>query len=452
MSATEGGASGNRRTRTAPGGRGPFLARAAALLVISIYAAGVCARVWLGRLLPLRDENPIEGMVLFVGFSMFAVVGALLVAKRPENRVGWVMGAAALIVGVFPASESYAAYVMTTRGRPDALAVFGAWANGWYWILLLALVFIYLPLLFPDGRLLSRRWLPVAVLPAVGCAGAMVLGTLAETFRGQNVDYRIENPIGIEGLAHVEDLPVFVVFGVMFAVGAVGAVASVALRFRRSRGTERQQLKWFLYAAAPTLTIPMEKTLPEFVENLVFAWVLLGIPTAIGIAVLRYRLYDIDLVINRTLVYGSLTAALALVYLGGVVSLQYAFRALTGGESQLAVVASTLAIAALFVPLRYRVQGFVDRLFYRRKYDAAKTLQAFSAKLRDETDLDRLGGELVSVAKETVQPAHVSLWLREQGRSAQETEAQDGRARGGWRVAPNPSTSGQSTQARGGRP
>jgi hypothetical protein len=127
---------------------------------------------------------------------------------------------------------------------------------------------------------------------------------------------------------------------------------------------------------------------------------------------LRYRLYEIDLLINRTLVYGSLTAVLALVYVGGVVSLQYAFRALTGSESQLAVVASTLAIAALFVPLRRGVQGFVDRLFYRSRYDAAKTLESFSSKLRDETDLDRLGDELVSVVRETVQPEHASLWLR----------------------------------------
>ena len=409
---TVNGAAGNPK-------RSASLARLAALLVLVVYAAGLSVSAWLERRIGSQGESSMEDLVLFVGFGMFAVVGALLVAKRPDNTIGWIMGAAALIVGIFPASESYAAYVMTTRGRPDALAVFGAWANGWYWYLLLALVFCYLPLLFPDGRLLSRRWLPVAVLPAIAIVGAMVLGTLVETFRGQTFDYRIENPIGIEGLANVEELPVFIVFGGFYAIGAVGAIASLALRFRRSRGTERQQLKWFLFAAAPTLTILLELYLPEFILSLAFAWLLLGLPAAIGIAVLRYRLYNIDLVINRTLVYAALTATLVLVYLGSVVGLQYVFRALTGGDSTLAVVASTLLIAALFNPLRRGVQVFIDRRFYRRKYDAAKTLETFAVRLREETDLDRLGEDLVSVVRETVQPEHASLWMhgeREGGR------------------------------------
>ncbi len=393
-------------------GRSSLFGRAVASLVLIVYVAGVSATVWFERRLDLQDENPAEDMVLFVGFGMFAVVGALLVAKRPANLVGWIMSATALIVGVFPASESYAAYVMTTSGRPDALAVLGAWANAWYWYALLALVLIYLPLLFPDGRLPSRRWLPVAVLPGVGLAGIIVLGALAETLRGQNVDYRIDNPVGIEGLAHVEELPAFGVLGVLLALGSVGAVASVAVRFRRSRGVERQQLKWFLYAATPILTMPLVDYMPGIVSGLVFGLVLVGLPTAIGVAVLRYRLYNIDLVINRTLVYGSLTAVLALVYLGGVVILQRIFIGLTGQESQLAVVASTLVIAALFGPLRRRVQVFIDRRFYRRKYNAARTLETFSARLRNETDLDELNGDLVSVVRETLQPEHVSVWLR----------------------------------------
>jgi hypothetical protein len=384
----------------------------AALLVLLVYGAGLCVNAWLERRLDLRGENSLEDLVLFVGFSMFAVVGALLMAKRPDNLVGWILGTAAVIVGIFPASESYAAYVMTTRGRPDALAVFGAWANGWYWLVLLALVFIYLPLLFPDGRLISWRWLPVALLPAVAIAGVMVLASLAETFRGQDIDYRIDNPIGVEGLAHVEDLPVFVLFGGVYAVGAVGAFVSVAVRFRRSRGIERQQLKWFLYAAAPILTVPVADSLPGVVSGLVFAWLLFGLPAAIGIAVLRYRLYDIDLVINRTLVYGSLTATLVLVYLGSVVGLQRLLSPAVGEDNQLAVVASTLLIAALFGPLRRRVQGFIDRRFYRKKYDARKTLESFSAKLRGASDLDGLNDELLAVVGETVQPAHASLWLR----------------------------------------
>jgi hypothetical protein len=151
---------------------------------------------------------------------------------------------------------------------------------------------------------------------------------------------------------------------------------------------------------------------PEIISEMLELAAAVFIPVAIGMAIPRYRLYDIDLLINRTLVYGSLTAMLAALYFVGIVVLQGAFRALTGQESQLAVVASTLAIAALFVPLRRRVQGFVDRRFYRRKYDARKTLEAFNARLREETDLEALNSELVGVVRETMQPSHVSLWLR----------------------------------------
>lgn len=391
----------------------PLIARGVALLVLLIYVVGISANGWLERRLGLQSEHPAEDVVLFVGFSLFAAVGALLVAKRPDNPIGWIMSANALIVGIFPACESYAAYVMSTSGHPDTLAVVGAWANSWYWYLLLALTFIYLPLLFPDGRLPSRRWLPVAVVPAIGVAGIAILGALTETLRGQTFDYRIDNPIGIEGLGYVEDLQAFVVLGGgALAIGAVGSVLSVVVRFRRSRGTERQQLKWFLYAAAPIVALPAIDALPVIVSGLLSGWVLLGLPTAIGIAVLRYRLYEIDLVINRTLVYGSLTVMLGLFYVGSVLMLQLLFRVLTGQESQLAVVASTLVIAALFNPLRRRIQSFIDRRFYRSKYDAAKTLAAFSARLREETDLDALTGDLVGVVGETMQPTHVGLWLR----------------------------------------
>jgi len=383
-------------------------------LIVPLYVAGICTSYVLQRRAGLLDDNSVENAVLLVGFSAFAVVGALLVAKRPTNAIGWIMAAVALMLSIFLAGDAYAAYVMVTRGHPDALAVFSAWAGSWYWTLLIVLAVIYLPLLFPDGRLLSRRWLPLAVVPGIGTLGAVVLGALADTLPlNEAPGYEIDNPIGIEGLGYVEELPVFGVLTGLLFVGIVGAVASVVVRFRRSRGVERQQMKWFVYAAALLLTFPLEVLLPDIVENMLFGLTLIALPTAIGIAVLRYRLYDIDLVINRTLVYAPLTATLVLFYLGGVVSLQYVFRTLTGQGSQIAIVASTLAIAALFNPLRGRIQGFIDRRFYRHKYDAAKTLAAFSSKLRDETDLDALNAELVGVVRETMQPAHVSLWLRE---------------------------------------
>jgi hypothetical protein len=199
-------------------------------------------------------------------------------------------------------------------------------------------------------------------------------------------------------------------------------VVSLVVRSRRSQGQERQQMKWLTYAAATVLGMVLLTTLLE-AANLVFLsemaglatdLLIAGIPVGVGIAVLRYRLYDIDVVINRTLVYGSLTALLALVYLGGVTATQAIFRTLTGEQEQpqLAIVVSTLIIAALFTPLRRRIQAFIDRRFYRRKYDARKTLEAFSIKLRDETDLKALNNELVGVVRDTMQPAHVSVWLR----------------------------------------
>jgi hypothetical protein len=396
-----------------PTHRLPFaFARVAGWFIVGLYAAGVCANLWLEGRLGLLDENPLQGIVLLVGFGAFAVVGALVVAKRPANPVGWIMATVALMVALFPAGDSYAAYVMSTRGRPDALAVLGAWAQGWYWYLLISLVFVYLPLLFPDGRLPSRRWLPVAVVPGIGTLAIVVLGALSDTLTGQNVHYRIENPVGIEGLAPVEQLPVFGALGVLLGIGILGAIASVVVRFRRSRGEERQQMKWFLYPASFLWIFFVVDYLPAIAGNLFFAAVVIGQPTAIGIAVLRYRLYEIDIIVNRTLVYGSLTAALVGFYFGGIVIMQSVFVALTGEKSTLAVVASTLLIAALFNPLRRRIQAFIDRLFYRKKYDAAKILDAFSARLREETDLGALADDLVGVVGETVQPAHVSLWLR----------------------------------------
>nr|MDP9485736.1 hypothetical protein [Actinomycetota bacterium] len=203
----------------------------------------------------------------------------------------------------------------------------------------------------------------------------------------------------------------------------------LVMRYRRSGGEQRQQIKWMAFAASVVVVLYAIAMLVSFVFpeeswttagtvwwlNLLTYAVLLSftlVPIAVGVAVLKYRLYDIDVLINRTLVYGSLTAMLALIYVGGVVGLQAFFRAVTGQESTLAVVASTLAIAALFNPLRQRVQGFVDRRFYRSKYDAAKTLAAFNARLRDETQLDTLVHDLAGVVRETIQPTHVSLWLR----------------------------------------
>jgi len=402
-----------------------LVARVAGWLIVPLYVAGICTSYVLQRRAGLLDDNPVENVVLLVGFSAFAVVGSLLVAKRPTNVIGWIMAAIALILSIALASDSYTAYVVVTRGRPDALAVMGAWIGSWYWYLLLALVLIFMPLLFPDGRLPSRRWLPVLVLAGVGTVMMVVLGALADTLSvNEAPGYEIDNPIGVEGLRYVEDLPVFGVLTGLLIFSIVGAGASVVVRFRRSRGVERQQMKWFVYAVALMLLVPTEGFLPGIFGSVALGAVLIGLPTAIGIAVLRHRLYEIDLIINRTLVYGTLTATLVALYLGGIVLLQRVFVTLTGEKSTLAVVASTLVIAALFNPLRRRIQSFIDRRFYRRKYDARKTLEAFSARLRDETDLETLDAHLLGVVAETMQPAHVSLWLRRDPNPTGEQQAQ----------------------------
>src|SRR5215211_314195 len=399
-------------------------ARVAGWLIVPLYVAGICTNYVLERGAGLLDgTDPIanvEGMLFNVGFGAFAVVGAMLLVKRPANPIGWIMAAIAFILSVAPTGGTYATYVMVTRDQPDALAIFGAWVVNWFWFLFLALALVYPPMLFPDGRLLSRRWLTVAIFAGIAPITVVVLGALRETLP-VNTGYKIDNPIGIEGLGSVESLPVFGVLTGLFFVGFAGVVASVVVRFRRSRGVERQQMKWFtsaivaLVGGSVLASVVSDATGLQWLEDAGFWLSIAGIaslPVAVGIAILRYRLYEIDIIINRTLVYGPLTAILVLIYLGGVVSLQSALRTLTGQESQVAIVASTLAIATLFNPLRRRVQAFVDQYFYRRKYDARKTLEAFSVRLRDETNLKALSDDLVGVVRETMQPAHVSMWLR----------------------------------------
>jgi hypothetical protein len=273
-------------------------------------------------------------------------------------------------------------------------------------------------LLFPTGRLPGRRWRPLAWLVVAFVSVGVALSAFSPgAYLGSLGPIR--NPLGVEGLTGAYKALLYA--GAPLLFGA--AVLSLFVRLRRAEGVERQQLKWFAYAAAMfalgivLIVIPLAVDTPSWyvrAATAVFTAAGTAIPIAIGIAILRYRLYDIDLLINRTLVYGSLTVMLALVYFGGVAATQAVFRTLTGQEEQpqIAVVASTLLIAALFTPLRRRIQSFIDRRFYRSKYDARKTLEGFSAKLRDQTDLEALNNNLVGVVRDTMQPAHTSLWLR----------------------------------------
>jgi hypothetical protein len=271
-------------------------------------------------------------------------------------------------------------------------------------------------LLFPTGRLPSRRWRWLPWLTAAFVAVGVILSAFsADAYLGSLGTIR--NPLGIEGFTSAYEALLYTMAPVLF----IGAALSVFVRLLRARGIERQQIKWFAYAASAwavgivlnVFTLAVDAP-PWFEVGGQVSFVVTGaaIPIAIGIAILRHHLYDIDLIINRTLVYGSLTAMLAGVYVGSIVALQEVLRAPTGQESQFAIVVSTLAVAALFNPLRRRMQIFIDHRFYRRKYDARKMLEAFSITLRDETDLEALNTELVALMRETMQPAHVSLWLR----------------------------------------
>jgi hypothetical protein len=341
----------------------------------------------------------------------FPTVGAIIASRRPGNAVGWIFCAIGLCGGASIFFAQYGIYALVTN--PDSLpaGVIATWIATWVWLPSVTLTITFLLLLFPHGRLLSPRWRPVAWLAAaVTMAGTALLAIVPWDLLNPGVP--AQNPVGVESLGYLGIAPPVPIFLIGIPTTLL-SVASLVLRFRRSRGEERQQLKWFVYAGVlivGALFVPL--LVPGAAASLLQLLVMPLLPVAVGVAIMRYRLYEIDLLINRTLVYGALTALLVAVYVGSVVLLQGALRALTGQESQLAVVASTLAVAAIFNPLRRRIQSFVDRRFYRRKYDAAKTLEAFSAKLRDETDLDALSDDLTSVVRETMQPAHVSLWLR----------------------------------------
>jgi hypothetical protein len=248
----------------------------------------------------------------------------------------------------------------------------------------------------------------------VGIAAIIVLGSLQPTLRLQNEDYAVPNPIGLNGVPDPEKGALgAVLFGVL-AFCAIAAVASVVLRFRRSQGAERQQLKWFTYAALLAILFQVVPTpLPAgVVSDVLFGLSIVFIPVSAGVAILRYRLYDIDRLINRTLVYGLLTAILGLGYAGTVLVLGQLFGGVGAEPPSWAVAGATLTVAALFQPARRRIQQAVDRRFNRRKYDAVKTVEAFSGRLRDEIDLDTLSAELLAVVDYTVEPTAVSLWLR----------------------------------------
>jgi hypothetical protein len=371
--------------------------------------------------------------VSFLLFLAFPIVGALIASRRPENPIGWICLADGLLWGFLTVTESYSIYGAARPGAVPFPVAIGALGNQWLWVPTVGLLGIYLILLFPDGKLPSGRWRPLALFSAA----VIVLQSAAEGLAPGPLENQggVRNPFGLEALPWLQTAAYITL--PLLPLCILAAAVSMVLRYRSSRGEVRQQIKWVAFVASfaglfylgalvsplifqPEILRGARLSSPplwfELLSSIAVAG-FAGVPVAIGFAVLKYRLYDIDIIINRALVYGPLTVSLAAVYIGGVATTQALFRTLTGQEQQpqLAVVVSTLAIAALFNPSRRRIQGFIDRRFYRSKYDARKTLEAFSTRLRDDTDLETLNDDLAGVISETLQPAHVSLWLRPDG-------------------------------------
>ena len=413
-------------------GAGGSSRRAVSRLAWSIWSSCVALLIsaWL---LKLVASAPRLGWASFfdVLFNVLSLtlptVGALVASHRPRNPIGWLFCFASLVLSIQAFTDAYATYSLSAYPAELPLVETMAWISEWIAFPVVLSVAALLFLHFPEGVLLSRRWRVVVWIVAIGG----LLAAFGDAFEPGSLDIQssVTNPFGVEGV-----LPMYRIstIGMWLLLGScLVAATSLILRFRRGGGIERQQIKWFALAAFVMAFGFFDAFIAgfwvpwEWINSVAYFAGIFGflmLPVATGIAILRYRLFDIDLIINRTLVYGTLTATLAMVYFGGVTLTQTLLRTLTSQEQlpQLVVVASTLVVAALFNPLRSHIQSFIDRRFYRRKYDARKTLETFSAQLRDETDLEALSADLVGVVRETMQPAHVSLWLRRETAKAGE--------------------------------
>jgi hypothetical protein len=339
----------------------------------------------------------------------FAVMGIMILAQRPKHAIGWLFLAFGAFASIQSALFEYMLYglVLYPGALPGALTV--AWILNSYWLVLVILMALLL-LLFPDGHLPSPRWryfIGAVVIGEIVCAilNGLTPGPLDSSFAA------IDNPYALDSLSGPLATAMDLIFtGFMFISFAIPLVHLIR-RIRRSSGQQRQQFKWFLFAAVILVVTSPAGPTPSIVIQSFFMAAMFFMPVAIGIAILRYRLWEIDVIIRRTLIYTLLSGILVAIYLGSVVLLQTLFRGFTGERSQAAIVLSTLGIAALFAPLRRQIQFAIDHRFYRQRYDAERTLQSFANTLREETDLEQLCGHLAGVVHETVHPDHVSIWL-----------------------------------------
>ena len=401
------------------------------LLDLMVIVAGI---VLFAQTPGSNENNAFVGTVAMVAaFFAFPTMGALIISRRPENTVGWIF----CVIGLGTATTSFSAaftqHALASHTDTQLIVGLVEMLGNTVWPINLGMGTLLL-FLFPTGRLPSPRWrfvfwLDVVVI-ALSVLSAMITPGYQESTPGTSgPPDRIWNPLGISGIGPLLDA-VSGFGGLLFVFCALASVAAIITRYVKSRDVQRQQIKWFALGTAAMVAIlvpsiiiiPNENTL----SNVTFAIGIVMLPIGAGIGVLRYRLFDIDVIINRTLVYGLLTAVLAGVYFLGVVGVQSVVNVLSGkalngqqgAQSPVLIVVTTLLIAALFQPLRRRLQQIIDRRFYRHKYDATQTLNAFSARQRSEVDLNALSQHLMAVVQETMQPAHISLWLRSPGSTA----------------------------------
>jgi hypothetical protein len=414
----------DRSLTTGGRGRGRSASRLAWLLyVLALALVALAAGLW------LVVHRPVPGAVGYeywregvVTTLAYATVGALITTRRPAHPVGWLFLGAGLVGAAQLATGEFAAAFLAASGPSVAVAV-AAWASSLFQLVVVGLL-VCLLLLFPTGRPPSRRWW---VLVWVVAAGVVLFSVGAGLAPARYQDFPgVENPFGIAGLATVLGW-VDGVGGILFVAGLLGALASLVVRFTRARDLERQQLKWFVYAAGlGVAVVVLPIPIPGF---LVWTLAPVGLSAAAAVAVLRYRLYDIDRIINRTLVYGLLTAILGLGYAAGslIFILVTGVGSVGSGPPSWLVAAVTLAAAAVFRPARHRIQSAVDRRFNRRKYHAATTIQAFTTRLSEQIDLDTLSTELLAVVDQTMEPTRVSLWLRPSPHGSSDTSRSQAR-------------------------
>jgi len=345
---------------------------------------------------------------------VFTVVAALIVSKQPRNAIGWLLMTPAVVIVLARPIENHLESFGSSPPEPTTFIMILTWFYGWSWLLLIFPLILSL-LLFPTGKPPSARWGKIVPALLVLFLIFVFWATFAASLSPVDGDWQLQNPIGFIPNQLIEVsflLPWLIGLGTFTLL----CVASLFVRYRGAAVVERNQIKWLLYAAGvfaviyiPGLFLGWEES---YLFNLLFILAIIMIPVSIAVAILRYRLFDIDILIRKTLVYGGLTITLALVYFGGVVLLQSLFETISGQQSPVAIVISTLLIAALFNPLRKRIQNAIDQRFYRRKYNAEQALVEFAATARSETDLEALTAQVEGIVEKTMQPERVSLWLK----------------------------------------